>query len=455
MLLPLEEIRAGLAASCLGIALSLVTTASPADEIAWPAFLGAGAQGVQAADLPGQWDPEKQTAWVAELPDHGQSSPVVWNNAVFVTSVEGPRKEKYHVVCLDVQSGKELWKKQIDNSVPFDNSLYVSRAAPTPVVDAQRLVTFFESGDCVAWTHDGKQIWRRNLAADYGPIEAKFGLGASPCQTDQHVFILLEHDGPSCLLALDKSTGSTAWKVDRPAKQSWSSPAIVQVDGQPHLVVSSLGSVSGYDPNSGKQLWKLEDVGGNTGVTPIDAGNSSFLIGAAGGRQGENEAIAKKSNGLVKVTREGDSFSAKKVWVNEEVSPSWASPFVHQGLAYWINRAGVVTCVDAETGKSVFTKRTQQSCWATPLGAGNRIYFFGKDGLCTVMAAGREGQVLSENKLWTDGALVADSLPVKEESTQEKQASAAMFSGPTVYGYAVAGKRLIVRIGKQLFCLGS
>lgn len=426
-----------------------------ASDVTWPAFLGAGAKGVQSDRLLTSWKPEQHTLWMATLPDHGQSSPVVWNDRLFVTAVEGPKKEKYHVACYSVYDGSVMWRQQFDNSVPFDNSYFVSRAAPTPVVDGDRLITFFESGDCIAWNHFGKEIWRRNLANDYGPFNAKFGLGASPCQTDRLVFILLEHEGPSCLVALDKRTGATVWKANRTARQSWSSPAMVQVEGNPQVVVSSLGSVDGYEPESGKLLWTLGEVGGNTGVTPIDIGNGTFLIGASAGRQGEHGEAAQQSNGLVEITRDGEQFVAKKVWVTPDASPTWASPIVHRGLAYWINRAGVVYCLDASTGGAVFTKRTKQSCWATPLAAGNRIYWFGKDGLCTVMAAGREGQIISENSLWADGALVPDELPIKQESTSERQAAASSFSGPTVYGYAVVGNRLIVRIGKQLFCLGE
>jgi outer membrane protein assembly factor BamB len=199
----------------------------------------------------------------------------------------------------------------------------------------------------------------------------------------------------------------------------------------------------------------LSDVGGNTGVTPLDNGDGTFLIGASAGRQGEHGEAAKQSNGLVKIAREGDGWSAKKVWINTEASPTWASPIMHKGLAYWINRAGVVYGLDAKSGELVFTKRTKQSCWATPFAADNRIYWFGKDGLCTVMSAGRDGEILSENNLWSEGVLVPDALPIKQESTPERQAAAGSFSGPTVYGYAVAGDRLIVRIGKQLFCIGD
>lgn len=442
--------------SCMTlVATSLFASPLPAADNAWPAFLGAGAKGVQADRLPVTWNPAQDTKWTATVDGHGQSSPVVWNDRVFITSVEGPMKDKYHVTCLDVASGKTAWKQTIENSVPVANSLYVSRAAPTPVVDGKQVVALFESGDCVAWSLDGKQLWRRNLAKDFGPFDAEFGLGASLCQTDKLCFALLEHKGPSCLVALDKQTGEVAWKADRSPRASWSSPAIITVEGAPQVVVSSVGSVDGYDCQTGKQLWTLTDVGGNSGVTPIDQGDGKFLIGASAGRQGEASEAAKRSNGLVEVKRDGSGFTAKKVWFNEEASPSWASPIVHQGLAYWVNRSGVVYCIDMANGQTVYTKRTKQSCWATPLAIQDRVYLFGKDGLCTVISAGREFNVLAENNLWAEGALVTDELPVKQESTPEKQAGAAMFSGPTVYGYAIAGDKIIARLGKQLFCISK
>lgn len=433
---------------------SLSYNMKAADPVAWPSFLGAGATGVQADKIPVQWDPTKNTKWIAVLPSHGQSSPVVWNDRAFVTSVEGPKKEIFHVVCLDVANGKELWRQQVKNSQPVENSLYVSRSAPTPLVDSQYLVTQFESGDCVCWTHDGKRVWQRDLVADYGPLKAQFGLGASPCQTADSVFVLLEHDGPSCLLSLDKQTGKTLWKADRSPRQSWSSPGIVQVENSPFVVVSSLGSVEGYVPATGKVAWSVADVGGNTGVTPMDCGNGCFLIGASAGRQGENAESAKQSNAMIQVSRQGDQYVASRKWIAKDASPSWASPIVHQGVAYWMNRAGVISSFDSVSGEPLYTNRVAQQCWATPLAVGNKIIWFGKDGLCTSIAAGKEFKVLGESQAWTKESLAEDPLPVKQESTSEKQNAAAMFSGPTLYGYAVAGDRLLIRIGKQVFCIG-
>ncbi len=420
------------------------------DKDRWPAFLGAGASEIPN-DLPMQWSKTDGIVWKTPLVGHGQSSPVVWGDSVFVTTVEGKMKDECLTYCLDAKTGAVQWKASLANSAPVLNSVYVSRAATTPVVDADRLVCFFESGDCVAYSHRGDELWKRNLSRDYGPFQAEFGLAASPCQTADRVFILLEHDGPSRLVALDKATGETVWSADRASRISWSSPATFRIDGVDQVVVSSAGTVDGYAAADGKKLWTIEGVGGNTGVTPIDFGNGKFLIGASGGRQGENAAAAQKSNGLVQVTRSGNEWDAKIVWSNDKLSPSWASPIMHQGLAYWVNRVGVVTCLDATTGESLYSERLKQSCWATPVAVGNRIYFFGKDGTTSVIAAGRSFELLGEMEWLDPDQIPPESTKLGEETTEERQRGSAMFSGPTVYGVAVAGNRFVVRIGNQVY----
>ncbi len=420
----------------------------------WPAFLGAGAKHNSAQSVPLNWSPTENVAWQVELPGYGQSSPVIWDSHIFATSVEGPNKDTYHTVCIDSASGKEKWRKNIANSFPVKNSHYVSRAAPTPVVDANRVVSFFESGDCIAYSHDGDELWRRNLGKDDGPLTAEFGLGASPCQTESHVYVLLEHDGPSCLLAIDKATGATNWKAERTPRRSWSSPAVMEIDGTTQIVVSSAGRVDGYDAASGDLLWTFTDIGGNTGTTPIESGNGRFLIGASAGRNGEDAGSAADSNCLLQVSRENDEWTVKREWIAEKASPSWASPIIHEGLAYWINRAGVVYCFDAESGEQVYANRIKQSSWATPLAVGGRIYFFGQQGLVTVLAAGRDFEILAENETWTENTLPAQT-PLAEETTEERRSAAAMFSKPTLYGVAVADGSLILRVGNCLIAIGE
>jgi outer membrane protein assembly factor BamB len=422
-------------------------------EVRWPSFLGAGAIRSSTTKCASTWSPKQNVAWKTPLAGHGQSSPIVWGDRIVVTTVDGPSKDKQLVYCLSLKDGRILWSGDFPNSSPVKNSVYVSRAAPTPVIDAERIIAFFESGDCVAFSHDGKSLWSRNLNKDFGPFVAEFGLGASPCQDEDHVFVLMEHDSPGALVALSKKTGQTVWKAERAAGRSWSSPAYFKIDGVGQIVVSSNGSVMSYDAGTGKILWELSGLGGNTNVTPIDNLNGQFLIGASPGRQGENAEAAKKSNGLVRVSRAEGSWKPELRWWNDKVSPTWGSPIIHQNLAYWVNRVGVVHCLDAETGEVVYTGRLKQACWATPIAIDDRIYFFGKEGITTVIKAGREFEILSENALFDLDSLPPETTALGEEETEERRRASAMFSGPTLYGAAIAGPAIVVRIGNQVFAI--
>jgi outer membrane protein assembly factor BamB len=438
----------------ISASLSLSTTTIAEETSRWSSFLGASSErNAPSNQLPTQWDTKNQVAWKTPLEGHGQSSPVVWGNKAFTTTVEGKKKEQFLTYALDIESGKILWKKSVTNSFPVTNSYYVSRAAPTPVVDSKRIVAFFESGNTIALSHDGQTLWERDLGKELGPFNAEFGLGASPCQNDKHVFILLEHDGPSFLVALDKETGQIAWKTERTSRRSWSSPGYFSIEGEGQVVVSSAGSVDGYRATDGAKLWTIAGVGGNTGVTPIDQGDGTFLIGASGGRGGENAELAKKSNGLVKVSKSGDAWKADILWTNDKVSTSWASPIVHQGLAYWLNQAGALSCLDAKTGQTVYSQRIKQSCWASPIAVGDRIYFFGKEGLASVVAAGKEFRILSENELLDPDQLPPETTKMDEETSPERRQGVAMFSKPVLYGVAVAGDKFIARIGNQVYCI--
>lgn len=420
----------------LTIALTVV-----AETPSWPAFLGDGATPLTAETIPSEWSPGSNVAWTAEIPGYGQSSPVIENGRIFVTSVEGEMKDTCHVLAFDLESGAPLWKHSMDSSEKVKSSVYVSRAAPTPVADQDQVIAFFESGDLVCLDHDGNEKWKRSLTKEYGPFENRFCLGASPAQDDEHIYILVDHDGPSYLLAIDKATGENKWKTDRSSRISWSSPAILPIDGKPQLVISSAGSVDGYDPQTGQQLWTTEDVGGNTTPTPRSVGDGLFLIGASSGARGETTEAAKQSNGLMRVTMNDGDVAVEKVWIAEKAISSFASPIVHEGFAYWVNRSGVVFCIDVETGEQKYAERLDESAWATPFAIGDRVYFFGRRGDTTVIAAGPEFKKLATNRLWE---------PEAEATDQPQRGN---FGGDTQYGYAVIDGSLIVRTGGTLYCI--
>lgn len=441
------------------------------DTPAWPGFLGANATKVDPTSIPTEWSPEKNIAWSQSIKGHGQSSPVIFGDRVFVTACDGPKKETLIVTCMSLSDGKPLWSKEQTSSFPEANSVYISRSAPTPVVDANHVFAYFESGDIYAYTHAGELAWKMSLSEKYGVPHNVFGLSASPVQTDDHVIILIddeksrggagpqgapkkEGDAKSYIVAIAKPDGSVAWKTDRENRTSWSSPAIVPVDGEPIVVCSSSGTVDGYSPKDGTLLFSFEDVGGNTATTPMPVGDGDFLVAASPGRGegGERAALAKKSNGLMRITKDGDKFSAKFVWTNPKVSPSFGSPIVHNGFAYWLNRTGAVFCVNAKTGELVYQERLE-SAWATPMGLGDRIYFFAqKKGLTSVIAAGPEFKLLSKNRLWNEEP-ADDSLKSAAPESGQRAAAASRFGGQTTYGAAAVSGSLLIRTGNMLYCI--
>lgn len=434
--------------------LLILSLAGATGDVKWPGFLGAGHSEVAAESLPLTWSPDKNIAWKTNLPGHGQSSPIVWRDRVFVTAVEGPLKDTYHVAALNLADGKILWQHSLESSDKVKDSNHVSRAAPTPATDGQAVYAFFESGDVTALSLDGQVRWQRSLSRDYGKFHNEFGLAASPLVTNDAVLLLIDHDGPSYVIALAKDDGRTLWKTERSPRRSWSSPALVPVGDKFHLVCSSAGSVDGYDPATGKLVWSFNEVAGNTAATPLAFGDGLFLVGASPGREpGERADGAKRSNlaAAIQATPTGPRFNV--LWRTEEAVPSFGSPVVIQDHAYWINRVGVVYCLDARLGEKRYAERTPQSCWATPLGVGDRVYLFGKDGLTTVLRTGPKFEVLAENQLWDPASVKVDQERINREETEERRRAAASFAGPVQYGVAAVSGSLLIRTGDCLYCL--
>lgn len=451
---PILKTPALLAAFALLTLGNFVSAAVPngPGEGNWPGFLGAGASPIDESSIPVEWSPDKNIAWKAKIVGDGQSSPVIWQETVYVTSVTGEMKDQLHISAYDLQSGELKWKKGFDTSFKVESTLYVSRAAPTVVADESGLIAYFESGDVIALGHDGTLRWQRSLSRDYGEPKNKFGLSASPVQTHDSVVVLVDDEGPSYLVALKKADGEVLWKQDRTSRVSWSSPALVRVGDRELIVVSSAGSVDGYAAESGELLWSQGDLGGNTSSTPMPYGDGLFLVGASAGREGENAALSKKSNLAMQVTIKEGKAEPTVLWRNDTVSPSFGSPMVYQGLAYWVNRVGVVFCLDAKTGEQKFTQRLKQSIWATPLGIGDRVYFFGKDGLTTVMATGPEAKVLAENMLWGEEDASPETKIAAGDSEEQKR-GAKMFGGRVQYGVAAVSGSLLIRTGDRLYCV--
>lgn len=405
----------------------------------WPSFL-AGQQGAESAtNLPVKWSPDDGGVWTTDLPGHGQSSPIIVDKSIYVTAVDGPMKESNIVICVDLLTGKEKWQHKSESSLQVKNDVYTSRAAPTPVADANGVYAFFESGNLIALDPSGKVRWKRSLFDDYGKYKGRFGLGGSVAQTEDRIFVLADFEGPSYLLAINKATGETIWKMDRESRIAWSSPMVIPVNGKPQIIVSSSGWIDGYDPATGKQLWTTDEVGGNTIASPSFVSDGMFLIGASPGRNGENTEGAKQSNMLMKISFADGKYTPTVVWRNKDATTSFGSPIAHKGHAYYANRAGVLFCIDLETGATAYTMRLAESNWATPLGNGDRVYLFGQLGVTTVVATGKEKNKLAENRIYKS----------------KGKGGPGGFAGEIQYGVALAQEGLVIRTGERLYLIAA
>ncbi|GAA4431393.1 hypothetical protein GCM10023155_25120 [Bremerella cremea] len=390
-------------------------------------------------------------------------------------------KNECLVTCLSLDDGQILWTYQTPSAQPVRSNYFQSRSAPTPIVDAESVIAFFETGKLVALSHDGKELWTRNLSEEYGEFEVRIGLAASLAQNDKTAFVLVDHEGPSYLLAVDKKSGKTQWKTERFSRQSYASPTILSIGGKPQLVCSSAGSIDGYDPETGEMLWTYEEVGGNRACTPLALADGRFLIGASPGMHDEHLDDAQQSNFAMSIQKKEGEFEPSVLWRTNKAMPTFGSPMVHQGLAYWVTASGVLYCFDAETGEQLYVKRAGQPCWATPLGLGDRIYLFGKDGLTTVVAAGREFKVLAKNELF-DGATEVGEADIKRREQRHQHGSGSegegssgrrggssggeegdserpttrdglIFAEQVQYGYAAVDGSLVIRTGSVVHCL--
>jgi len=379
----------------------------------WTEFRNGGSSH-SSGPMPLKWSPENGIAWQKEFPGYGQSSPVIFNGRVFVTSVVGPMKDECQIICLDLKTGEQVWEWKKEATSRAASNYMASRAAPTPLVDANGVYAFFESGDFVAINPDGNLKWSRSLTDEFGKFDNNHGLGSSPTQTAELVIVNIEHKGPSYLLAVDKQTGEIRWKVDRPSGSSWTSPIVIQQEGKEQVVVSSGGSVSGYSTVDGKQLWSVDGISGNSVPSPTSAGPYLY-IGARIPEFGSAEA-ASQSNLCLRLDS-SENPQNEVLWRAKKAVCDYASPVIHGDCAYYLNNVGVLYCVDSLTGETQYTERLGTTCWATPVVAGDNVYFFGKDGKTVVIQSGPVFSKVATNLLWDPRNAPAPEFYKEHQST--------------------------------------
>lgn len=391
--------------------------------------------------------------WSCDLQGYGQSSPIVWENQIYITTIEGDNKEKCHITAFDLTTGDQLWQHTVTNASPRENNTYVSRAAPTPAADGRGVVCFFEGGNVVSLTHGGQVRWERNLVAEFGPLDARHGLSASLEQNDDSVFVWIERSEAPYVLSLAKESGELQWKSPGIGATSWASPRLIPVDGGHHLVLSAIGTLAGLDPTDGSLLWNFADISGNSTPTPVPVGTGEFLIGATTGRGESAGGRAADSNGVIRIEQtENGTWDASYVWQAKRATSSFGSPIVHNDIAFFVNREGVLYGLNAESGEELFAKRLKGSSWATPIGVGHQVFFFGRDG-----KVDRVSDLTGSQKITTWNKLPEPPLPEEPSDSngdeQPGRRGPAMSSGPVVYAATWCRDQVLLRRGDKLFAV--
>jgi len=363
----------------------------------WPHWRGDGGNGVSlTAKPPVEFGADRNLRWKAEIPGRGSSSPVIVGERVFVTTavpVEGERGLlDFRLLCLDRETGREVWSRSCVKAVPHEGTHETNGfASASPCADGERVYAHFGSRGLHCFTPAGEPRWSR----DFGDMTVRhgFGEGSSPTLAGDLVLVPWDHEGPSRLFALDKRTGKTVWETPRDEPTCWATPLVVtDAGGTTQVVMNGENAARGYDLASGKELWRC---GGQT-VRPCGSAV------AAGGKAWIGSGFRGAFLGAFDLAGRGDLAGGPHVlWTKQAGTPDVASPLLSSGrLFYYKEKTGLLTCVDAATGRAHYeTVRIPgvSRTYASPVAAAGRVYLTDRSGRITVIDDAPELTIVAEN----------------------------------------------------------
>ena len=413
----------------------------------WAQWRGPDGLGIaKDAAVPLEWSATKNVVWSAEIPGRGHSSPVVWGNRIFLTTaIEGDvvpgakpvkhlmegqdfqhpdgvgadRKHTLEVLALDAKTGKILWQKAAWQGTPYDTRhKRGSFASPTPVTDGTLVYAYFGSEGLYVYAFDGtlKWSWKSGGIASFG-----VGVGTSPVLYDKLVILQCDEDNgeKSFIVGLDKKTGKEAWRVARNIEVSWATPILVASGGRRELVTAGNQAIIGYDPATGRELWRIKGLESNAVPSPV-AGDDVVVLSAG---YPAKVALAMRPGGT------GDA-SDRVLWRYDKGTAYVPSPILVDGLLYLVTDKGLVTCLDARTGKVHYEggrPPSGTSFMASPVAVAGHLLMSNMDGDTIVLKAGPAHEVVRANPL----------------------------GEPIAASPAVAGGRIYIRGERHLFAIGT
>ena len=381
----------------------------------WPAWRGPTGTGLSTEqNLTTEWSPTKNVAWKLELPGSAGASPVVWDQQIFLTSVNAGGDLLLMSVSTD---GKELWKQVVASGNKDARGDEGNSASPSPVTDGKHVWSFMGEGTLGCYTVEGKEVWKLNLQDRYGKFSIQFGMSSTPVLDNGVLYLQLIHgEGDpktreACVVALDGATGKEVWKVDRPSdaeaenEHSYASPMMYQ-DGKTKLLLShGADFIVAHDLKDGHEVWRCGGLNRRDDkVLPYDPTlrfvaspvSAPGIIVVPSAKQ--HPVLAIRPTGSGDITGKTD----KQLWAWKR-TPDVPTPVILDDLVYLCMENGNLTVLEAMTGKEVYSEAThRQRHRASPVVADGKLYMTARDGRITVVQTGREFKTLAVNELGED-----------------------------------------------------
>ena len=396
---------------------------------AWPSFRGPQASGVASGPAPTTWNAPAGTAvlWKTPIPGLAHSSPVVWGDRVFVTtavssekdpafrhglygdvdSVEVKAEHSWRVLALDRRTGKVLWERVAHSGVPkVKRHTKATHANSTPATDGKHVVALFGSAGLYCYTVDGELLWKQDLGVldagwFYDP-SYQWEHGSSPIIHKNLAIVQADLQKGSFIAAYDLADGRQVWRTEREEIPSWATPTVFETATRAELVTNATKHVRGYDPATGKELWRLAGNSEIVTPTPIAAHGLAYVTAGYSPIQPIYAIKLGAANGDITLA-EGKESSETIAWSKKRGGPYMPTPIVYGDHLYTCANNGTLTAYDAKTGTQIYRERIAGgkgvAFTASPVAADGKLYFASEDGDVYVVKAGPKFELLATNPM--------------------------------------------------------
>lgn len=408
----------------------MAASVARADEVNgnWPSFRGPGASGIASGPVPPtSWNVAtgENILWRVPIPGLGHASPIVWDDRVFVltaisgrsdaslrvglygdiASVPDDSEHRWVLSCLDARTGRTLWDREVHKGVPkVKRHTKATHANATPATDGRHVVVMLGSEGLHCYTVDGERLWSRDFgvldSGYYMVPDAQWEFASSPVIAGDRVIVQCDVQKNSFIAAHALADGRELWRVPRQDVPTWSTPTVHHAPQRDQVIVNGLRHIGGYDLATGKELWRMNGGGDIPVPTPVVADGLAFIANAHG-FSAPLFAVRLDARGDVSLTGEATT-SAGVAWANLRNGAYMQTPIVVDGLIYSATDRGVLSCYRAATGERLYRERIgagESGFTASPVCAGDRLYFASEDGDIHVLQAGEAYRQLAQNDM--------------------------------------------------------